>query len=118
MLLFLDEEDLQDAEFMNALEDELNEAEKICKSYGYVGEFYIDYKKKLVHGSIHEPRNGYLPKIYIRDEHDFGIEIQTTSYGSLNLDEYNEFLNAHKKAMNFAVDLDRILYICSQLVKD
>ena len=31
MLLFLDEEDLKDADFMKALNDELNEAEKLCK---------------------------------------------------------------------------------------
>ena len=44
-LLFLDAEDLQDVEFMNALEDELNEAEKICKNYEYDSEFFIDTKR-------------------------------------------------------------------------
>lgn len=39
MLLFLNDEDLQDTEFINALEDELIQAEKICKSYGYNAEF-------------------------------------------------------------------------------
>lgn len=116
MLLFLDDEDLKDAEFMSALEDELKEAEKICKSYGYYGEFYIDYKKKLVHVNITEPRDGYFGKIYINS--DCIIEIQTTSYGPLGLNEYNEFLNDCKKSMMLAEKLQNTLYICSQLVKD
>lgn len=118
MLLFLDDEDLQDAEFMSELEDELKEAEKICKAYGYESEFFIDYKKKYVRGDIYEPRNDYSSRIYIEDEKKFDIEIQTASYGSLSMDEYNEFLNACKKAMNLAHDLYSNFIICRQLVKD
>lgn len=118
MLLFLEDEDLQDAEFMNALEDELNEAEKICKNYGYNAEFWIDYKKKLIHGDIYQSKRQYAPRIYIEDEGKFGIEIQTTSYGSLNIDEFIKFKWEMDSALKLAQELEKNFYICSQLVKD
>lgn len=118
MLLFLDDEDLQDIEFMNALEDELTQAEKICKSYGYNAEFWIDYKKKLIHGDIYTAKREYAPRIYIEDEKKFGIEIQTSSYGSLNIDEFIKFKWEMDDALKLAQELEKNFYICSQLIKD
>lgn len=68
MLLFLDDEDLQDTEFINALEDELSQAEKICKLHGYNAEFWIDYNKKLIHGDVYTAKRKYASRIYIEDE--------------------------------------------------
>lgn len=117
MLLFLDEEDLKDADFMEALNDELNNAEKLCKKYGYDGEFWIDDTDYSVNGDIYSRRDEYQPKIYIRDRKNFKIEIQTTSYGALSIDEYNKFLSDNIDAMHLAEDLTNTLFICSQLVK-
>lgn len=118
MFLYLEDEELQDAELMSALEDELKEAEKICKAYGYDAEFFIDYKHTSVRGDIYT-KGKYNPRIYIEDDYDFDIEIQTTSYGSLSWsDEYCEFLNACKNAMNLAERLYSNFVICRQLVKD
>lgn len=117
MLLFLDEEDLKDTEFMNALKNELTEAEKLCKKYGYDGEFWIDTTDYSVNGDIYPRKDEYQPKIYIRDRKKFAIEVQTTSYGALPIDEFNKFLSDNIDAMHLAEDLTNTLYICSQLVK-
>lgn len=117
MLLFLDDEDLQDTEFMSELEDELKQAEKICKAHGYKSEFFIDYEKKLVHGDIYEPKNDYSSRIYIEDEKRFDVEIQTASYGSLTIDEYRKFYINCGNALDLAQELKANFYICSLLVK-
>ncbi len=117
MLLFLEDEDLQDMEFMNALQDELNEAEKICRNYEYDSEFFIDTKKKQVKGEIY-PKKKYAPSIYIEDDRKFDIEIQTTSYGHLSLYDYIKFVDACRSACNMVADLKSNFYLCSQLVKD
>lgn len=121
MLLFLNDEDLQDTEFMSALEDELIQAEKICKSYGYNAEFWIDYKKKVVRGDIEEHQSKYaLTTINIEDESEFAIKLRTTHSGAndLSLDDYSDFLNDCKEAMNLAEKLDSNFYICKQLVEE
>ena len=121
MLLFLNDEDLQDTEFMNALEDELIQAEKICKSYGYNAEFWIDYKKKIVRGDIEEHESKYsLTEIDIEDESEFAIKLRTNVRGvnNLSLDDYSDFLNDCKEAMNLAEKLNSNFYICKQLVEE
>ena len=42
----------------------------------------------------------YLPEIYFKDDFndDYQYEIQTTSYGALNEEEFANFLNAQTKA--------------------
>lgn len=117
MLLFLNDEDLQDTEFMSALEDELIQAEKICKKYDYDGEFWIDTTDYSVNGDVYSRRDEYQPKIYIRDRKKFAIEVQTTSYGALPINEFNKFLSDNIDAMHLAEDLTNTLFICSQLVK-
>ena len=117
MLLFIDEEDYKDKDFIKSLEDELKEAEKICNEYGYDADFYFDPMDYSVNGDIYERRDGYQPKIYIRDRKKFDIEIQTTSYGALSCKEFYKFINDYENAFRMAEDLMNTLYICSQLVK-
>lgn len=50
-------------------------------------------------------RQGYLPDIYVRDEMDGGItgfEVQTTSYGSLPLDELRKVITGLEEAAKVA----------------
>ena len=117
MLLYLDEEDLKDTEFMNALNDELVEAQKVCRKYDYDGDFWIDTTDYSVNGDIYARRDKYQPKIYIKDRKKFAIEIQTTSYGSLPINEFNKFLSDYEDALHLSEDLTNTLFICSQLVK-
>ena len=117
MLLFIDEEDYKDKDFMKSLEDELFEAEKICKEYGYDADFYFDPTDYSVNGDIYKRKDEYQPTIYIRDRKKFDIEIQTTSYGALSLDDYWNYFNDCENAFNLAKKLRKTLYICSQLVK-
>ncbi len=115
MVVHLTDEDFKDVEFMDALKEELTEAEKLCKKYGYYGEFYID--ENLVIGDVYAQKDEYQPKIYIESRKKFEIRIQTTSYGSLSIDKYNKFLSDNIDAMHLAEDLTNTLFICSQLVK-
>ena len=117
MVLFLEDEYLQDDELMNDLQNELDNAEKICKSYGYDAEFFISPKHKNVRGKIVE-KNKYAPTIYIETDGRLEVEIQTTSYGSLTIDEYDKFLNDCENARECAEELKRNFVICSELAKE
>ena len=56
----------------------------------------------------------YMPKIYIKNinkllnQDEVGVEIQTTSYGSLSYKEFEKFLAAQHNAMKVAAEIEKL----------
>lgn len=86
----------------------------ICKKAGYVlGEAYQErYSDKIVMIHIRiisaDP-NDYHPDIYFEDNKGKRkFKIQTTSYGSLYIEEYEEFVICIKDAYSLVKELNKI----------
>lgn len=65
---------------------------------------------RLVHVTVHNTMNKYVPAIYVNDDLDGtvkGFEVQTTSYGSLPLEEINEYCSKLQAAAEIAELLTR-----------
>lgn len=119
MRIRLTNEELSDSDFINAVEEELTEGEKLCKKFGYDCDFYLDTSRGLIQCDVY-PKKEFYPKIYMDFNYgEFNISIQTTSYGPLDLDNevdgYFPFMNGVNNAYKFANELKRTFYLISQL---
>lgn len=63
----------------------------------------VTYEGGYKHINVREKRSDYLPTIYCRDDDDNGkvldFEIQTTSYGSLPVDEIKKMIAGLEEAV-------------------
>lgn len=87
--------------------------ESLCKAYGYklMYAYNVQYKdggrKYLSMNIVPDGSNKYAPTISV-DRKSLEVMIQTTSYGSLNIAEYEKFIEACDNAYNLAVGLSEI----------
>lgn len=86
--------------------------QSICKNYGY--ELYYAYVDSgILQLSVYAiDRKSYHPEVYIQP--DWGstevkYRIQTTSYGSIDLEEYYDFLESCNDAYNMCQELQQLI---------
>ena len=96
----------------------VDEMRRICERYGY--ELYTAYNMQFSEGGKLYPTlkvypidsKSYSPEIYYEDDDVFGnkprFSIQTTSYGSLDIDEYAKFIIDCRSAYQLVKDLEEI----------
>lgn len=94
---------------------------QIANKYGYnAGETFLYW-----YGGIHctitsKDYNDYHPDVYVdndlSDSETIEFSIQTVSYGSLNLDEYSEFISCCNDAYNMMQELSKLNF--SKLAKE
>lgn len=55
--------------------------------------------------------NKYLPKIYIfeKDENEYDISIQTTSYGEMEYKHYKDYIDAQNKALEVLPAIEKLV---------
>lgn len=91
--------------------------ETMCEKYGYRLHHIANEKQGSFSFLCLQviPMKKYAPHIFFSDENAFSgkekhyeFEIQTTSYGPLNLEEYAEFLQAMTDASELVKELEQI----------
>ncbi len=92
-------------EVLEQIERETSGMKEIAKSFGYelIYPFFIDYEKEIIFQGSFKPINDYLPKIRLNENNK--VEIDTVSYGSLDIDEYEKYQEAVQMARNFAREI-------------
>lgn len=97
-------------EVLKQIEKETSGMKEIARGFGYelVYPFFKVYgnAKPFFQGAFKplEDVNEYLPNIRFDDNNK--VVIQTTSFGSLDSDEYEKFVDAISRARNFAKEIE------------
>lgn len=77
----------------------------LAKQFGYSARISYDFDNNVLYGISLDGESKLQPDIRIDIKNFEGkseVRVQTTSYGSLNLQDYQEFLNACNKAYECA----------------
>lgn len=115
---FNNEEEFIDTLYNNPT---FRQVSKVCEMYGY---YFPDDEFFLTNGIMNvtltaNDRNSYLPDIYVkfRKGQLEKLATQTYSYGSLETESYEKFMDAVKTAYEFMNYLGRINYSTLPLIK-
>lgn len=91
----------------------VSQIESLCKAYGYelMHAYNAQYReggRKFLNISIrNDGTNKYAPELSV-DKRSHDVMIMTTSYGSIGIDEYKEFIKACNNAYDLAKKLSEI----------
>lgn len=86
--------------------------QNICNNYGY--QLYYAYVDTdgLNLNVYATDRRSYHPEVYIETDwrsHELTYKIQTTSYGSIELEEYYTFLESCNDAYNMCQEIQQLI---------
>jgi len=109
---------MDDERALKDLEFKVNKLNDACDEYGYRSDFYIDYGKgAILNDEEISSKSEYSPIIRVSNEvlkniNVVTVTVQTTSFGALDVEDYENFYNDITKAFylskNLQVKLDDI----------
>jgi len=87
---------------------------ELCEKHGYTLSRMHVSKHGLPDLRVYAKERNYHPNIYLTETNaacsEFKFEIQTTSYGSLSVEEYDEFLLGCNNARHIVGEISKIEY--------
>ena len=105
---------IEDEEARKLFLEARQKAIEICSKYGYEPRCSYGGSKEHPIDAIYAdgPYNSYKPDISVEIYDPWvgvreGCKIQTTAYGSISIDEYEEFLQSCQKAFACAKELEK-----------